>query len=1132
MQINGIQPEPFEFSDPRQKRIHKNLLLVGPGPAAFFRDAYRIMTTRPCEATSHLVAHLLREIESALRDVLEPLVDPDVLKHEKKANRDEKHEAEVRVILNALNIPESGPIGRAWLALAGKDNEYGLAALAHRHSLAAPRFVSDEFMVFWERIQIILDEVLKEFQLKFLAYLSMLDNLLLKSEPTEHDIQFLRGKIPNNAVTLRYFFERLQSEKWLVRLNEAGFFSNPPRAIPKDEGTVYHEYWPHTHYLKRMAPIASIEVCNVIGGIPSTGHGRVYAELMDAILGMPPKVAATLTDSVAQWLRNPDGWLVSERSGKLIEHLASGGEGQSALHIAEEVLDIMPDPRAAEKSAKSEMLGPNFSPKNRMENWHFEHILKESFPSLVDATGMAALVLLCDLLNKSFVLAGEDAEGCGSIDDHSYIWREDIEDDTNHHYDEIKNPLVSAIRDACIHLLRGSKATMNEVIDMLAAYRWMIYQRIALYLMSMQHCSDNNLVSRYLANETLFYNNTVSREYASLFKERFGDLSDSDKTIILGMIEKGPRYHMDSEDDADKWRRDWLSLIVEHLPEQWKEQYEGFVTRLGPSQEPIPPKHSSAFWIGPTSPITAADLDAMSVEEIINYINTWQPERQFMRPSPEGLGRELTAAVAANPIRFAEAATKFNAVSEPTYISSLLSGFQQAAKQKRIFKWDALIDLAQEVVRRPREIPGRAPSEDHDYDPDWGWSRKEIGGLIRDGFAIKKGGIPLRLRFKVWKILEVLTDDPDPTLEHEQVYGGSNQDPANMSINTTRGIAMHAVLRYACWIRRRIDKRKNREELIARGFDEMPEVRLLLDRHLDLSIDSALTIRAVYGWWFPQLVFLDSVWAKANAHKIFPMAEDERGYWNAAWISYMLFGNQIHYSFYDILEEQYHTAIDRTRDISGDDPDFSEADERLGKHLITLYWWERINIADLSQFFTKTHPKLRAVALAYAGYSLCKDTNIISPEKLANLQKLWEWRLEEMKEAPSADRRAELSAFGWWAISGKFPMNWTLDRFKEGLGLAGWAEPDDEVIKWLADLAQAMPMFSVQCLTIMAEGDRDSWGLYYSWQEHIRNIIASALQSSDIDAQKVATNLVNNFCSKGIIQYRDLLQNDNSSDLE
>ena len=57
----------------RQGCIASWLTLVGPGRARFFRDACELMDEDPPRATvTHLVSHLLREVESAVRAVVEP----------------------------------------------------------------------------------------------------------------------------------------------------------------------------------------------------------------------------------------------------------------------------------------------------------------------------------------------------------------------------------------------------------------------------------------------------------------------------------------------------------------------------------------------------------------------------------------------------------------------------------------------------------------------------------------------------------------------------------------------------------------------------------------------------------------------------------------------------------------------------------------------------------------------------------------------------------------------------------------------------------------------------------------------------------------------------------------------------
>ena len=65
-----FRKKPFQFSTPRRERIYSRLRKVGP-VGVFFKDACRLMNEEPLyESTTHLVAHLLREIEGGLRQVL------------------------------------------------------------------------------------------------------------------------------------------------------------------------------------------------------------------------------------------------------------------------------------------------------------------------------------------------------------------------------------------------------------------------------------------------------------------------------------------------------------------------------------------------------------------------------------------------------------------------------------------------------------------------------------------------------------------------------------------------------------------------------------------------------------------------------------------------------------------------------------------------------------------------------------------------------------------------------------------------------------------------------------------------------------------------------------------------------
>src|SRR5689334_12564300 len=116
------------FSDPRKQRIYKRLMLIGQGPADFYWDFCAVLEEPWLRSTSHVAAHLLREIESAVRAVLLPA--------DYKAPKGERgHLAEINAILASTGLETEGALADSWRRLAGDDP---LHRRAHRDNLAQP----------------------------------------------------------------------------------------------------------------------------------------------------------------------------------------------------------------------------------------------------------------------------------------------------------------------------------------------------------------------------------------------------------------------------------------------------------------------------------------------------------------------------------------------------------------------------------------------------------------------------------------------------------------------------------------------------------------------------------------------------------------------------------------------------------------------------------------------------------------------------------------------------------------------------------------------------------------------------------------------------------------------------------
>jgi hypothetical protein len=192
---------------------------------------------------------------------------------------------------------------------------------------------------------------------------------------------------------------------------------------------------------------------------------------------------------------------------------------------------------------------------------------------------------------------------------------------------------------------------------------------------------------------------------------------------------------------------------------------------------------------------------------------------------------------------------------------------------------------------------------------------------------------------------------------------------------------------------------------------------------------------------------------------------------------------------------------------------------------MTFYWRGKLNLTDtgglLSRFWSTSPPLIRGHALAFIGRSLEHTKEAVPSHILDRLKVLWEQRLSVAKASGTPDAyRDEMAAFGYWFISGKFDDTWAMAQLLESLKLSQKTKQEHSVIGKIAKLVQVMPIVSVQCLELMAKGDREGWKIHQS-RDEARNILAVALRT---DAASLAESLIHYLGSRGYIDFGDLLK--------
>jgi len=416
----------------------------------------------PFETTTHLVGHCLREIESALRKVLLGIASTQSPPPEKGGNN---HEREIRFILRTLDVPETDPVTHLWLRLVQQQEQYGLHTWAHRHHLAEPRPLDDEFLRQWQDMHTLFDRIVDVLEAHYLFAHQLIDlRVLDETIPPAARVTFLRESIPQNDVSLRYFFSgigKLQAAEWLIPLRDAGYFRHPPTPVfDARTQTTSLPPWPASQYLVQVANIAPQQVCEVILAIPPSKNVHVYTDCLDAACQMPAIIAQQLVPRAISWMDLSYQWLLPEKAGALITHLAQGGESDAALQLFAAFLDRFPH------------LSSTYDP------WNYARILRQALPMLLTSAGLRVLVLLADRLGECL---SSDETDIAIAYRYSSTWRPMIETIGEERMEEmggIGHLLISLLRQAAELALRQGLAPIQEVLSPLQAHLSFVFSRL------------------------------------------------------------------------------------------------------------------------------------------------------------------------------------------------------------------------------------------------------------------------------------------------------------------------------------------------------------------------------------------------------------------------------------------------------------------------------------------------------------------------------------------------------------------------------------------------------------------------------------------------------------------------------
>jgi hypothetical protein len=982
------------------------------------------------------------------------------------------HEKEIERICTVLGFAASDEIHQLWWDFASPLHRY-----THRSSLGAVRAVDDDFLEWWALAQAVIHRITSQFEIVYGELLPSIRVLAQKEAPTGKDLTQLRETVPHSYIAMKTFYGTATPE-WFKLLREKKYFVSPPPLEPDEEGRVSYLPWAPSEYLVRLAATKQFhaDVIDVALGLDGTDNPAAQEAVIDIALVVPASEGAELAEQVAAYLATPFQWRLPYKARDLIIHFANEGQTAASLAILRALL-VSRVPGSGE--------------------WRQSALLKTIVAALFPRVGLAGLELLADLLDEEL-----DRDSSKRRHDLSYIWRPHLAGSIRQ---TPLDSLISALNEAAGIVAAADPSQIEAIVALLEGRDTSIFTRIALDLL--RRVPNDELIAERLSDHERFENFNLEREWTQLAQGHFAFLAEEVQKRILGWIEAGPTEDGEEGEDAEerreRWQRAQLMRLGEELPDDWRERRDQLIERYGAPSTPIRDRI-----VRPVPAVFSKDeLAAKSVEELLEYLDSWVPGEWFDGTSANDLGNVLAEVVADDPCRFAVSAASFSE-TEPTYVRHLLAGLGKAANDGKGFEWQQVLQLASSALEQPRLIEERPEDDRRGLDRGWITTRLEIARLLSTG--LRQALIPAELADHVWTILLSLSDDPEPDSVYEEKWDEEGTGPSSLALNTVRGAAVHALFCFM-WSRKQLTPTGEEPRLEER-------IRQVLDRRLDPVIEPTRAIRSVYGQRFPFIVAADRVWASERVKSIFGRASDGAGLGRAAWDSYLFHTNNVYDTTFELLRKHYVAAVERI--VAGEADDDQVREQLLG-HLVCLYVAGKTELDDdlFGRFISAAPAKECARVIETIGFDLERST--FGEEKLGRLRALWESRFEALS-AGGKDALRELRGFGWWLGSGRFEADWSLGQLTRLFEAGGTVDPDHVVIERLKELRDEHLPEVVRALAAMIEATDEPWFVLGS-REEIRDILLVGLKSSDSGVNQAARQATNRLVARGHPEFVELL---------
>ena len=962
---------------------------------------------------------------------------------------------------------------------------------------------------------------------KFYNVAERLDQFKKIEAPIQKDVEEISQYLTKKEY-IRYFFHDLNNPSWIRPLHNLGLLSNVPPPLEDENQPGYFSmpFWHEGEYVKRMAEKFP-DIVRDIGLSLQTDNSRALRTMLEALLKVPVSITAEIVGKFTSWIETPfsNFMMLTHELGLIMEYLAKGGEIEASLTT----LAILLEPI----KIKDRFDEGRFVAGSRHDYHWLNQALQLNLPSLTKNDPISVVNIAETQLLKAIDLEHYPKLSVKDMKVTSF-WRLSISPSSTNYDNDIKNILVNTILTALNKAYEQEQDKTFEILSKYLESEYSILRRIGVYkLRSWGESYPDLLQKAYVAYQERpissgraefdTFIETQFKNFPHYIKEEIlSDRMNPNEEFVEELL-KGRPESFDGNTVEEKrqtlietWKLRELAPIESYLEGDIKEHYESLLRKYGepppkPDDEPV-----TVSFVGEESPIEPDELARKSIADVVQYLIEYVPTNNapFGEPSREGLANILENDIQARLNDYVNQAALFiNNDLRFIYHIHFLRGLRNAVKRQEKFELGGIIAVCEYIVGQGNEKYQR-----NEFEEGLPVAKLAIVQLFEELFRVKEPYISDSLLEKCGQIIVEFLHQKEPFPDNEDAQG---YDPATHSLNCLHGVAMHALIAYGLYC-----ERKRKQE---KGNKESPIMVSLLKETLTEKLDKrknrSLAVHSVYGWYFPQFIYLDKEWALENRKRIFPSESRKKKYRHSAWSAYIRFSD-VYTNVFPELINQYKKAL-KEFPTAEKSQGLDRSDEKMATHVLKAYLVNLIEFYSRDGLLRLYYQMADDETRSHGNFWLSQVLGSQKPSGEDTIWKkiwdIWQWRIREAIQSNNRDNYTkEITNFCRFLKHCPLNLEELNSIIEKTLTfkLDGYAT--GEIVEYLGNNSDSFPALAVSHLHTIILSNQETY-ILEDTKKSIEQILTSAMNTDDASKTK-AIEIINAFGERGDYSWRSLLE--------